>query len=64
MTCCQVHGFPMQLGYVFAVSMDCFSTMWVEATLLTRSSNPTIYSAGCDLGCFGLVLRTNWADLL
>ncbi len=68
--CCQVRGFPAELGYFNTVAASCFSCPRVEAT-----PNNVIFSpwnanftweppSKCDWASFGLVLSSNWAGFV
>ncbi len=64
--CCQVRGFPAELGYFNTVAAGCFSCPQVEATPITWYLAPGMRTlpGNPPRNAIGLVLSSNWAGFV
>ncbi len=64
--CCQVRGFPAELGYCNTVAVGCFSCPRVEATPITWYLAPGMRTlpGNPPRNAIGLVLSSNWAGFV
>ncbi len=64
--CCQVRGFPVELGYFNTVAAGCFSCPRVEATQITWYLAPGMRTlpGNPPRNAIGLVLSSNWAGFI
>ncbi len=64
--CCQVRGFPVELGYFNTVAAGCFSCPRVEATPITWYLAPGMWTlpGNPPRNAIGLVLSSNWAGFI